>query len=179
MNGRPRTRTVRVLLSRRAAQRRLAAWGITMSLPVHEKQGMWVNVPRMKTDTLCHIAGVVFKHLDAPYIAGRPASGGTQRKFKLTASATCRVATRNSSKRSVSLELTQGDRWVGVGNVTIPANYPIPEVGALCEVEYLYAFRGGSLFQPVHRGVRDDLTLAAASLTQLKYKPEANEDDES
>ena len=31
--------------------------------------------------------GVVFKHLDAPYTAGRPASGGTQFKHKFYATA--------------------------------------------------------------------------------------------
>lgn len=121
--------------------------------------------------------GVVFKHLEAPYVAGRPASGGPQRKFKFTASATCRVAARNGAKRSVSLELIDADRWVGVGNVTIPANYSVPEVGTLCEVEYLYAFKGGSLYQPVYRGTREDLTFTAASLAQLKYKPDSEEEE--
>lgn len=81
MNGRPRTRTVRVLLSRRAAQRRLAEWGITMSLPVHRKQGMWVNVPRTKTDTLCHIVLVKRR------IRGAPAHARPRRRYRFCYSA--------------------------------------------------------------------------------------------
>ena len=48
--------------------------------------------------------------------------------------------------------------WVGVGNVTVPANQAIPQAGVLVEVRYLYAHDGGSLFQPVLLGVRDDIT---------------------
>jgi bifunctional non-homologous end joining protein LigD len=49
--------------------------------------------------------GVVFKRHDAPYAAGRPASGGTQLKLKFTATCSCIVAGANGSRRSVRLEL--------------------------------------------------------------------------
>lgn len=41
-----------------------------------------------------------------------------------------------------------------------------------------YAYRGGSLFQPVCLGQRDDIEMTACTLGQLKYKA-AGEDDEA
>jgi bifunctional non-homologous end joining protein LigD len=38
------------------------------------------------------------------------------------------------------------------------------------KVRYLYAYPGGSLFQPVYLGVRDDLSISACALSQLKFK---------
>lgn len=55
MNGPARIRSVREVLSRRAAKRRLAEWGITVSLPTRWRQGMWVDVPCMKIASRCHI----------------------------------------------------------------------------------------------------------------------------
>jgi len=62
--------------------------------------------------------------------------------------------------------------------VTIPANQPIPKAGDVLEVRYLYSFPGGSLFQPVCLGQRDDIETSACTLSQLKYKA-AGEDDEA
>jgi len=121
--------------------------------------------------------GIVFKRADAPYTPGRPASGGTQVKLKFVAVASCLVTKTNGTKRSVSLELLDGTRRVGVGNVTIPANAQIPATGSILDVRYLYAFAGGSLFQPVYLGVRDDINPEACTLAQLKYKA-ANDGDE-
>ncbi len=114
--------------------------------------------------------GVVFKRSASPYTAGRPASGGDQLKLKFTATASCIVAKVNGAKRSVALVLFDGRKHVAVGNVTIPSNQAIPTAGAVVEVRYLYAFPGGSLFQPVCLGVRDDIDPAACVITQLKYK---------
>lgn len=115
--------------------------------------------------------GVVFKRLDAPYTAGRPATGGSQFKFKFCASASCIVGKINA-KRSVRLEMLDGDRLVSVGNVTIPVNQPIPVVGAVVECRYLYAFPGGCLFQPVYLGRREDIPFSECVVSQLKFKPE-------
>jgi bifunctional non-homologous end joining protein LigD len=124
--------------------------------------------------------GVVFKDWGAPYTAGRPASGGPQLKYKLVASATCRVAGGNGTKRSVALELLDASgRWTRVGSVTIPANQAVPDAGSLVEVQYLYAFRGGALFQPVYRGQRSDVTESSATLAQLKFKADAEPEDEA
>lgn len=117
------------------------------------------------------LEGVVFKHATSRYIEGRPASGGDWRKYKLTASATVRVAGHTPGKRSVALEVIDRGVWRDVGNVTIPANHDVPEIGALCEVEYLYVANvGGCLFQPVYKGVRFDQDENDCDASQLKYK---------
>ena len=53
----------------------------------------------------------------------------------------------------------------------------MPKVGAIVEVRYLYAFLGGSLFQPVYLGQRDDITPRACTVRQLKYRA-ADSDEE-
>jgi len=116
--------------------------------------------------------GVVFKRDDAPSTEGRPASGGSQFKFKFCATATCLVGGGNG-KRSVGLKVRDGSREVSVGNVTIPTNQAIPQPGTCVEVRYLYAFEGGSLFQPVYLGPRDDIAAEECVLSQLKFKPQA------
>jgi bifunctional non-homologous end joining protein LigD len=124
--------------------------------------------------------GVVFKRLDAPYSAGRPNSGGNQLKRKFTHSATFMVEKRNASKRSVTLYLFDSSgQKVQLGNVTIPANYSIPEKDALVEVEYLYAYPNGALAQPQYKGERDDLYPSACTTNQLHYKTETAEDEDS
>lgn len=115
--------------------------------------------------------GVVFKRLDAPYTEGRPASGGSQLKYKLCESASCIVGGINA-KRSVRLEMLDGDRLVSVGNVTIPPNQAVPALGSVVECRYLYAFQGGSLSQPVYLGPREDVPNWGCSISQLKFKAE-------
>lgn len=122
--------------------------------------------------------GVVLKRLDAPYRAGRPASGGNQRKFKFTQSATCRVLSVSEKKRSVEVGVradAETDAYRSVGNVTILPNFAVPAVGALIEVKYLYYYEGGSLYQSIYLGERDDKTQPD-TLESLKRK--ASEDDE-
>jgi bifunctional non-homologous end joining protein LigD len=116
--------------------------------------------------------GIVFKNKDAAYKAGRPSSGGSQLKFKFTATASCMVSRVNGSKRSVALALIDGHKSIGVGNVTIPPNFKIPAPKSIVEVRYLYAYKGGSLYQPVYLGERDDIDVKACKLSQLKYKSE-------
>ena len=114
--------------------------------------------------------GIVFKHTDAPYIAGRPASGGTQYKFKFCETASFIVGKVNA-KRSVSLQLFDGKTLVGAGNVTIPPNHNIPQPGAFVECRYLYAHRqSGFIYQPVYLGQRDDIEASECTTAQLKFK---------
>jgi len=122
--------------------------------------------------------GVVFKRHASPYTPGRPASGGDQLKLKFTATASCIVAKVNGTKRSVALMLLDGRKRVAVGNVTVPANQQIPKAGSIVEVRYLYAYPGGSLFQPVCLGPRDDVGPDACTISQLKYKA-GGEDEEA
>ncbi len=117
--------------------------------------------------------GIVFKRREAGYSPGRPASGGDQLKLKFVATASCLVSGINGARRSVKLELLdEKGSAVPVGSVTIPSNHAIPGPGSVVEVRFLYAFRGGSLFQPVYLGVRDDLTADACVLGQLRLKAE-------
>lgn len=122
--------------------------------------------------------GIVFKKNDAPYKAGRPASGGNQVKFKFYATATVRVRAINGDKRSVQMEVLNKGDWTTVGSVTIPANQEIPGPGKYIEVRYLYAYPGGSLFQPTCLGTRDDVIDDDCLMSQLKYKQGSQEDDD-
>ncbi len=115
--------------------------------------------------------GVVFKRLNSIYTAGRPNSGGPQLKFKFHETASF-IVTKANGKRSVGLMLFDGAKAIPVGNVTIPPNHEVPQVGAIVECRFLYAFRGGSIFQPVYLGVRDDIRAEECQLSQLKYKAE-------
>ncbi len=116
--------------------------------------------------------GVVFKHQDAPYIPGRPNSGGSQLKYKFHETASF-IVTKVNDKRSISLILFEGDKVRPAGNVTIPPNHDVPAAGSVVECRYLYAFReSGSIYQPVYLGPRDDIRAAECTTTQLKYKTE-------
>ena len=129
-----------------------------------EKRSMLERLRRLNRE------GAVFKRHTAPYVPGRPSSGGNQLKLKFTATASCIVEKASPTKRSVALVLLDGRKRVGVGNVTIPANQPIPKARSIVEVRYLYAYPGGSLYQPVCLGVRDDVGPDACTVGQLKYK---------
>ena len=119
--------------------------------------------------------GIVFKRIDAPYVSGRPASGGTQLKHKFYATLSAVVGNVND-KRSIEIKLFTNNRLVTAGNVTIPANHDLPKVGQVIEVRYLYAFReSGCLYQPVYLGVRSDALQTECLVEQLKFK---NSDEE-
>jgi bifunctional non-homologous end joining protein LigD len=125
--------------------------------------------------------GVVFKNAHAGYSPGRPASGGDALKHKFKGSATCAVLSHNPGKRSVLLGVRDGSApasfqppFVEIGNLTIPANHPLPPPGSVAEVEYLYAFPGGALFQPVYKGPRPDKHCPDA-YASLKFKRESAE----
>lgn len=122
--------------------------------------------------------GVVLKRLSAPYRAGRPSSGGNQRKFKFTQSVTCRVLEISDKKRSIVVGVLTSDtedKTCGVGSVTISPNFTVPPVGALVEVRYLYYYEGGSLYQPVYLGERDDKTTPD---THISLKRKQNDEEE-
>ena len=119
--------------------------------------------------------GIVFKHTDAPYIAGRPNSGGPQLKYKFCETASFIVGKINA-KRSIGLLLFDGDKIQPAGNVTIPSNHEIPSTGQVVECRYLYAFQSsGSIYQPVFLGTRDDTRADECTTAQLKYKAEPKE----
>ena len=119
--------------------------------------------------------GVVFKHIDAPYIAGRPASGGPQLKYKFYETASFIVGKVNA-KRSVSLMLAVDGNLTTAGNVTIPPNHEVPKPGQIVECRYLYAFKeSGCIYQPVYLGTRDDIPEEDCTAAQLKFKADLKE----
>jgi bifunctional non-homologous end joining protein LigD len=116
--------------------------------------------------------GVVFKRIGAPFSPGRPNSGGDQLKYKFVETASVIVNAINA-KRSVAIAVWENGTLVSAGNVTVPANQLIPQVGDVVEVRFLYAMPGsGALYQPVYLGVRDDITAAECTRDQLKFRRE-------
>jgi len=109
--------------------------------------------------------GIVFKHLQSCYFPGRDPRH-IKCKFFATASV---VVMGVNIKRSVSIGVFSGSALLCVGNVSVPTNYELPEKGDICEVRYLYAYPGGSLFQPTYLGERDDIDAEACTESQLKY----------
>ena len=153
---------------------------VPVAVSAKEKRALWIKIKS------AHGEGVVFKRLDCLVKAGRPNSGGDWLKFKFTETASCTVMEVNSGKRSVKIglldtsvrpDVKQG-QMIAVGNVTIPPNYDVPASGDIVEVEYLYAYKGGSIYQPVYRGTRSDLDTSACTTSQLKYKPEIREEED-
>ena len=119
--------------------------------------------------------GVVFKRISSPYSPGRPSSGGDHLKFKFVETASVVVQAINS-KRSVQIGVWDHGKLVPAGNVTIPLDQPIPQVGNISEIRYLYAIgSSGSLYQPVYLGVRDDITAEECTRDQLKFRREPEE----
>ena len=116
--------------------------------------------------------GIVFKNINSPYTIGRPSSGGNQLKFKFYKTATFIVANATNNKRSVGLELIDNKtkQRVFMGKATIPPNYDVPAIGDLVEVRYLYAYRGGAIYQPVYLGKRNDSDLTDATMNQIVFK---------
>jgi len=114
--------------------------------------------------------GIVLKKSNHQYLAGRPNSGGDVFKFKFYKTATVRVSNHTKGKRSVGMEMLDGD-LVMVGKVTIPTNKEVPAVGAYIEVRYLYAYpNGGALFQPIYLGERNDQNESDIEVKQLVFK---------
>jgi bifunctional non-homologous end joining protein LigD len=113
--------------------------------------------------------GLVYKHLASSYDAGRSQAA---LKYKLLESSTCIVVRRNE-QRSVQVGLLNASQdLVALGNVTIPANQPIPQESDLLEVQYLYFNPGGSFEQPTSLGIRNDITREECNFSQVtRLKP--------
>ena len=91
-------------------------------------------------------------------------------KFKFVATLSAVVAKINV-QRSVEVSLFQGRNLVSCGNVSIPANHEIPQVGTVVDVRFLYAYRDSlALYQPVYLGPRDDVHPGECLVSQLKFK---------
>jgi bifunctional non-homologous end joining protein LigD len=115
--------------------------------------------------------GVVFKKLSAAYVPGRPSSLGDMLKYKFVSTCSVRITKGREGKRSIGMEILNGDKWEFVGHCTIPPNKDMPLSG-VAEIRYLYAYKGGSLYQPFYIGLRDDVDEPECVISQLKYKAE-------
>jgi bifunctional non-homologous end joining protein LigD len=153
---------------------------LAREIGVHDKIRFNVPVPapvffatRLEELQGRNAEGFVLRHRDSAYTPGKPASGGEALKVKFWDDITCRVGDSRAGKRSVGLELLDDEgNWTPVGNVTIPANADIPEKGSLIDVKYLYAYKGGSIYQPTFKAVRTDVEPQECTMSRLKYKPE-------
>ena len=155
---------------------------VPVAVATDEKRELWNRVLSASGE------GVVFKRIHSIVTKGRPNSGGDWLKFKFTETASFCVMEINTGRRSVKIGLiefnlhpkaNQHQMLASVGNVTIPPNHDVPAIGEIVEVEYLYAYRGGSVFQPVYRGRRLDLDIGACTTGQLKYKPEGRDEEDA
>jgi bifunctional non-homologous end joining protein LigD len=113
-----------------------------------EKRAAFERIKQQKKE------GMVFKLKVGTYEDGQPNSGGEALKFKLWESVTVVVSKVNAG-RSVGISMHEVNDFglVPVGNVTIPANFNMPQLGDFVEIRYLYVTNiGGSLYQPVYKG---------------------------
>ncbi len=118
--------------------------------------------------------GIVFKDREAPYQAGRPASGGTQRKHKFNKSAD--VVVLENAGNAYRMAVYDGRQLFDVGKVfagTTNASRKLLDAALgrgeqpVCEVRYLYATDDHQLFQPVFVQTRDDKPATACLRSQL------------
>ncbi|WP_171019827.1 RNA ligase family protein [Hydrogenophaga sp. 2FB] len=130
---------------------------------------------KLKSIEETNAEGVVFKDVTAPYAGGR---SDNVFKFKLIESATC-IVTGINTGRSVGIGLLNASlELLPVGNVTILANFSMPAVGDLAEVQYLYFNPGGAFEQPVYLGPRSDIATNECLITQVsRLKPGVSMDD--
>jgi bifunctional non-homologous end joining protein LigD len=121
--------------------------------------------------------GVVMKEIDATYQPGRRNSSGPALKHKFYATLSA-VVTALNAKRSVQIGLLGNEGWQSAGNVTVPPSEPLPKVGDVIELRYLYAYRqSGSVYQPVYLGLRTDVAPAECLVAQLKFKSVNGEEE--
>ncbi len=122
--------------------------------------------------------GMVFKDLCAAYVSGD--GHRTQYKFKFYAECSCVVQAHNEARSvAVSLYFNDGSgQGICLGNVTIPPNHDVPPIGAVIEVRYLFAFKGGALYEPVYNGLRTDVPNTDCTLAKqnLKFKPQGEDE---
>ncbi len=119
--------------------------------------------------------GIVFKHHDAPYVAGRPGSGGTQLKHKFVKSAD--VVIVENAGNAYRMAVYAGDQLQDIGKVfsgtTNESRAELDDRLAageqpVAEVRYLYATDDEQLYQPVFVRLRDDKPARDCSLDQLE-----------
>jgi bifunctional non-homologous end joining protein LigD len=123
--------------------------------------------------------GLVFKQRHAPYTAGRPSSGGPQRKHKLVKACDV-IVTENAGNAYTMVVLDTvagkvkrhvvGKVFAGTTNGTRAWLDALLADGEepVCEVKYLYATDDDQLYQPVFVRVRDDKSASGCTRSQLQ-----------
>ena len=99
-------------------------------------------------------------------------------KFKFKGRATCLVLPGDTGARSVFIGLDQQSNPGSIrscGKCTIYPNHAIPDPGTLIDVEYLYAYPDGDIYQPVYIGPRTDISVLDV-YEELKFKQEDDND---
>ena len=113
--------------------------------------------------------GIVYKNKKAVFSVGK--NHNQMWKYKFWHTATCIVKEANVGVDSVSLQLfDDAGVLIDVGNCTINKRVCLPKAGDLLEIRYLYAYRGGSLYQPTMIALRDDIDKEECLMSQLSYK---------
>jgi bifunctional non-homologous end joining protein LigD len=119
--------------------------------------------------------GIVFKRIDAPYVQGRPPSGGAQLKYKFTKTADVLIVENAGNAYAMAvLDADGNERRVGkvfAGTTNEIRAALDARIGGgerlVAEVAYLYATEEDQLFQPVFLRVREDKDPDECSLDQL------------
>lgn len=142
------------------------------AVTTEEKRALYERLKREKKE------GIVFKRKTSAYKSGRPNSGGDQLKFKFQNTASFIVDSITKGKRSVGVVLLEGTTRVQLGKCTIPPNQDIPKVGDIVEIQYLYAYKGGSIFQPVYLRPRNSVDAVECTTKQLVFKSEGADEEE-
>jgi bifunctional non-homologous end joining protein LigD len=112
--------------------------------------------------------GIVFKNLKATFTPGK---GLDQLKFKFYSECSIIVVQGRKNKASIGMELLNNGirEFVGYCSCSL---YPLPPINSIAEIKYLYAYKGGCLYQPSFKEPRDDVSIEECTTSQLKYKPE-------
>ena len=165
---------LKVVPERGLVQRALTVWTPT------EKEHLYKVLQREGQE------GIVFRRRDAKYQYGRQPTA-MKIKFWKTLTAICLAhnetkkawenppypyeLTELHGRRSIQLGLLDGTKITNVGNLNVPGNRPVPSLGGLVEVRYIYAFPDTkNLFHGTLLKQRDDLKMADCTVDQLQYK---------
>lgn len=111
--------------------------------------------------------GAVFKRMDSIYQPAKRCEDQVKIKFYHTCSVICLGQGRGKSVRMGMMNCA--GEVIEVGCVSIEKG-PKPQEGDIIEVKYLYAYQGGSLYQPIYLTTRTDVIASECLTDQLIYK---------
>jgi len=120
-----------------------------------------------------HAEGMILKHLEGKYLAGKRSSGCLKLKFWESCEVIVIEVGREGKENAVMVMIDPDKGPVEVGTVSAIGKGDIT-VGMVLEVKYLYAVEpknGGSpsLYQPSILRVRTDKDMSECTVDQIKY----------